>query len=199
MCNSADQTTAAKRQLLALKAVCSNTDILPEYLDTPVADLLTMHDLDGVAELDASTSMVIVTCMDARLVLKIPKEGAFVIRTAGAAPQPALSNIAFAVAAAGVRTICIIGHTDCAMARTDVARQPFLQHMIEAEGWSDNASEAMFSDLQQIFAIHDPVVATSERAQWLRQQFPTCLVAPLLYQVEDHMLTQITTNDRAAT
>ena len=140
--------------------------------------------------------MVIVTCMDARLQLRVPERSSFVIRTAGAAPEPALSNIAFAVAA-GVQTLCVIGHTDCAMAAAQSAQQPFVQHLVEKEGWPNERSEALFENLQQNFAINDPVVATFERALWLAEQFPSCLVAPLLYRVEDHTLEQIVTTDSA--
>lgn len=192
MRGSSDQTNGADRRLLELKTVRTDADVLPEYRGTPVVGLLIAHNHGESAEPGGSASMVIITCMDFRLLLRIPEEGAFVIRTAGAAPEPALSNIAFAVAVAGLRTICIIGHTDCAMARIGVAAESFIAHMIETEGWPADRSRQMFESLQRIFAIDDPVAATWQRAAWLRQQFPSCLVAPLLYRVEDHALLQIT-------
>ena len=66
-------------------------------------------------------------CMDSRKSLRIPNDFAFVLRTAGANMRDNEFRISYAIAVGGVRTIVLIAHTDCGMAKLDQSHDRFVQ------------------------------------------------------------------------
>lgn len=176
---------------LALVPVETDRDILPRYRKCPIGDLLALQNL-GRPVPDASVpDLVIVTCMDHRVILDLPTFFAFCLRTAGATPMPVISNIAFAVGTAGARNICVVGHTDCAMGKVDVTGEAMVEHLVDHDGWTPDDARAQLGLLHEVFRIDDPVQAAWTHARHLAERFPSCVVAPLLYRVEDGKLVQI--------
>ena len=92
-------------------------DILPEYRGTPVGLLLEYHNLGRAVGSAEAPQVLIGMCMDSRKSLRIPNDFAFVLRTAGANMRDNEFRISYAIAVGGVRTIVLIAHTDCGMAR----------------------------------------------------------------------------------
>src|ERR1700716_1402426 len=93
------------------------TDILPEYQGTPAGQLLEYHNLDPALGSGPGRQLLIGMCMDSRKSLRIPPDFAYVLRTAGANMRDNEFRISFAIAVGGVRTLVLIAHTDCGMAR----------------------------------------------------------------------------------
>lgn len=174
-----------------LQSVRSADDILETYRGTRIGDLLAAHNLGTDASVTDPADVVIVTCMDYRIDLRLPDRFAFQLRTAGATPEPVLANLAFAVSVAGVRTIAVIGHTDCAMCRAESGMEAMATHLTTQEHWTPGAARDARHTITQTFEISDPVPATIAYARRLATLFPSCLVAPLLYQVEDDAVVQI--------
>ena len=167
------------------------TDILPEYQGTPAGLLLEYHNLDRALGSGPGRQLLIGMCMDSRKALRIPPDFAFVLRTAGANMRDNEFRISFAVAIGGVRTIVLIAHTDCGMARVAHRHDEFVHGLVEHAGWDRARAEKHFAESVPKFSIRDEVDFVMHEAQRLRGLYPKITVVPLLYRVEDDLLYQL--------
>ena len=170
-------------------------DILPEYRDTPVGRLLEYHNLGRAMGTTAAPELLIGMCMDSRKSLRIPNDFAFVLRTAGANMRDNEFRISYAIAVGGVRTIVLIAHTDCGMARLDARRDQFVQGLVNAAGWDEPRAVRHFEESAPKFGIRDEVEFVLREAERLRAIYPRISVAPLLYRVEDDLLYQLRSSE----
>ena len=166
-------------------------DILPEYRGTPVELLLEYHNLGRAIGSTPSPQLLIGMCMDSRKSLRIPNDFAFVLRTAGANMRDNEFRISYAIAVGGVRTIVLIAHTDCGMARLDQSRERFVNGLMEAAGWDEARAEKHFEDSAPKFGMRDEVDFVLKEAARLRAIYPRIAIVPLLYRVEDDLLYQL--------
>jgi carbonic anhydrase len=166
-------------------------DILPEYRDTPVGLLLEYHNLGRATGAAAVPQLLIGMCMDSRKSLHIPNDFAFVLRTAGANMRDNEFRISYAIAVGGVRTIVLIAHTDCGMARLAERRQQFIRGLVDAAGWDEARAVKHFEDCAPKFGIRDEVEFVVREAERLRAIYPRITIVPLLYRVEDDLLYQL--------
>jgi carbonic anhydrase len=166
-------------------------DILPEYRDTPVGLLLEYHNLGRAMDTATSPQLLIGMCMDSRKSLRIPNDFAFVLRTAGANMRDNEFRISYAIAVGGVRTIVLIAHTDCGMARLGERRDQFIHGLRDAAGWDEARAIRHFEDAAPKFGIRDEVEFVLREAERLRAIYPRITVVPLLYRVEDDLLYQL--------
>ncbi|MDQ2768186.1 MAG: carbonic anhydrase [Gemmatimonadota bacterium] len=166
-------------------------DILPEYRGTPVELLLEYHNLGRAIGTTPAPQLLIGMCMDSRKSLRIPNDFAFVLRTAGANMRDNEFRISYAISVGGVRTIVLIAHTDCGMAKLDVSRERFIQGLMEAAGWDEARAVKHFEDSAPKFGMRDEVDFVLKEAARLRSIYPRIDVVPLLYRVEDDLLYQL--------
>ena len=166
-------------------------DILPEYRGTPVELLLEYHNLGRAIGSTPAPQLLIGMCMDSRKSLRIPNDFAFVLRTAGANMRDNEFRISYAIAVGGVRTIVLIAHTDCGMARLDASRERFVQGLMDAAGWEEARAVKHFEDSAPKFGMRDEVDFVLKEAARLRAIYPRIDVVPLLYRVEDDLLYQL--------
>ena len=174
-----------------ITAVNYREDILPEYRDTPVGRLLEYHNLGRAIGTTTPPELLIGMCMDSRKSLRIPNDFAFVLRTAGANMRDNEFRISYAIAVGGVRTIVLIAHTDCGMARLDERRDQFIRGLVNAAGWDEPRAVRHFEESAPKFGIRDEVDFVLREAERLRAIYPRITVAPLLYRVEDDLLYQL--------
>jgi carbonic anhydrase len=166
-------------------------DILPEYRGTPVEALLEYHNLGRAIGTAPAPQMLIGMCMDSRKSLRIPNDFAFVLRTAGANMRDNEFRISYAISVGGVRTIVLIAHTDCGMAKLDQSREQFIQGLMDAAGWDESRAVKHFEDSAPKFGMRDEVDFVLKEAARLRAIYPRIEIAPLLYRVEDDLLYQL--------
>ena len=166
-------------------------DILPEYRGTPVGLLLEYHNLGRAMGTAPAPQLLIGMCMDSRKSLRIPNDFAFVLRTAGANMRDNEFRISYAIAVGGVRTIVLIAHTDCGMARLGERREQFIQGLMDAAGWDEQRAVKHFEDSAPKFGIRDEVDFVLREARRLREIYPRIDIVPLLYRVEDDLLYQL--------
>jgi carbonic anhydrase len=166
-------------------------DILPEYRGTPVGLLLEYHNLGRAIGSVAAPQLLIGMCMDSRKSLRIPNDFAFVLRTAGANMRDNEFRISYAIAVGGVRTIVLIAHTDCGMARLGERRNQFIHGLMDAAGWDEARATKHFEDSAPKFGIRDEVDFVLHEAERLRGIYPRIAIVPLLYRVEDDLLYQL--------
>jgi carbonic anhydrase len=166
-------------------------DILPAYRNTPVGLLLEYHNLGRARGVVTAPQLLIGMCMDSRKALRIPNDFAFVLRTAGANMRDNEFRISYAIAVGGVHTIVLIAHTDCGMAQLEARHEQFVNGMVKNAGWDRARAENHFADSAPKFGIRDEVEFVLREADRLRAIYPSILVAPLLYRVEDDLLYQL--------
>jgi carbonic anhydrase len=166
-------------------------DILPEYRGTPVELLLEYHNLGRAIGTTPAPQMLIGMCMDSRKSLRIPNDFAFVLRTAGANMRDNEFRISYAISVGGVRTIVLIAHTDCGMAKLDANRERFIQGLRDAAGWDEARAVKHFEVSAPKFGIRDEVDFVLKEAARLRSIYPRIRIVPLLYRVEDDLLYQL--------
>ena len=170
-------------------------DVFDEYRGTPVADLLVYHNLgDSVAEHDGP-QLVVATCIDARVRLRIPVNFAFVSRSPGADLRELEFAVSFAVGFGGARAVCLIGHSDCSMTGLGRRRDAFVRGLVERAGWKGARARQQFDEHVSRYEIADPAVSVIARARALGQRYPKLVVAPLIYSVEDGRLYQVDGGD----
>jgi carbonic anhydrase len=167
------------------------SDILPEYRGTPAGLLLEYHNLGRAMGSVTVPQLLIGMCMDSRKSLRIPNDFAFVLRTAGANMRDNEFRLSYAIAVGGVRTIVLIAHTDCGMARLAQRRDQFIHGLMEAAGWDESRATKHFEDSAPKFGIRDEVEFVLREAERLRAIYPRITVVPLLYRVEDDLLYQL--------
>ncbi len=177
--------------MVQIVPVNSRDDILPEYRDTPVGRLLEYHNLGRSDGAVPAPQLLIGMCMDSRKSLRIPNDFAFVLRTAGANMRDNEFRISYAIAVGGIRTIVLMAHTDCGMARLDQRREQFIRGLTEAAGWDHDRAVRHFEVSAPKFGFHDEVEFVMKEAARLRKIYPRITVVPLLYRVEDDMLCQL--------
>lgn len=174
-----------------LVPVGSRCDVLEEYRETPIADLLAFHNLGVPYRHYTRAQLLVGMCMDHRLRLRVPLNFAYVLRTGGANFRGLEFQISFAIAVGGVRAVCLIGHDECGMAGLALRRESFVEGLMENAGWGRAAAENHFDALADRFEITDAAKFVLSEAERLRRQYPAVLVAPLLCSLGDGALSQI--------
>lgn len=169
-------------------SISSKKDIPIWLQNSPIAQLLMMHNLEIPQQITNSPEMLIVTCMDYRINLKIPDNFAFIIRTAGAHITNQTFPIAFALSTNTVKAIALIGHTDCKMVNITSRKKSFIDGITTALGWNKQKAEQLFNANAPHFAIEDEVMFIKQQTDHLRTIFTNTLIVPLLYNNNDHKL-----------
>jgi len=129
--------------------------------------------------------------MDHRIHLQFPKNFAYVLRLAGANFRHREFDLARVLAFAGIRHVCVVGHTDCAMESLKERREDFTSGLRKIAGWSESRAELQFDLCAPRLAISNGVDFTLFEAAWLERRFPGILAAPLIYDLKDGALYQI--------
>jgi len=174
-----------------LAPILKEADILPAWVDTPIADLLRYQNLGAPYREYRQAQLLIGMCMDNRKMLKVPENFAYIFRTAGANLRRQEFNVSFAVAVGGVQAICLIGHSDCGMTGLESKRKTFVDGLVANGGWEAGEASAHFDRHTPDYEIGDPMEFVRLEAIRLRKRYPRVLVAPLFYTVEDGLLHQV--------
>ncbi|MEO8223178.1 MAG: carbonic anhydrase [Gammaproteobacteria bacterium] len=180
---------------IALTAVRAETDILPAYRGTPVAELLGFQNLGKVGGVPGHTyphpAILIATCLEQATPLRTPEGFAISVHTAGASLKRDPFKVSWAIGVAGVSAIAIVGHDDCRLVELRSHREQFVVQMIEAAGWERPAAEQHFDHWSDLFEVDNPAAFVAAEAARLQSRYPRILVAPLLYQSATGQLQQV--------
>lgn len=166
----------------------SPADILPQYHNTPIGDLLEYHNLGREFETYASAQLLVGMCMDNRKHLHIPDNFAFIIRSGGANLRYSEFKVSYAIAVGGVRHIALIGHNHCGMVGLHERKEQFIQGLIDSAGWSRQQAEDHFNQFSPLFEIGNEIEFVTSEAIRLRQRYPKIMIAPMLYKVEENKI-----------
>ena len=163
-------------------------DVPERYGGTPVGRLLAYHNLGAPPDAYDRAELLVGTCMDHRVRLRMPERFAYVLRTGGGNLRGHDFEVSFAVSVGGVDAVALIGHSDCGMARVTEAGEAFVEGLEAGAGWDAEEAAAHFRGQAPGREIGDPVAFTLSEAERLRRTYPEVLVAPLHYRVDDGRL-----------
>ena len=175
-----------------LIAIATATDIPEPYRETAIGRLLEFHNLGRASETYTQAQILIGMCMDHRKHLHIPDNFAFIIRAGGANLRYSEFKVSYAIAVGGVSAIALIGHTQCGMVNLMARRERFVDGLVERAGWELARAEEHFYHFAPMFEVGNEIDFVLSEAKRLRLRYPRCLVAPLLYRVEDNRLYGLT-------
>ena len=183
-----------KTETMQLAGVTAKEDILPAYHGTSIKTLLCYHNLGMPHKEYTSAQLLIGMCMDNRNQLNIPRNFSFIIRTAGANLRYSEFQVSFALSLGNVKTIAIIGHTQCGMVNVMAKQNEFVSGLVRNAGWQPQQAEQHFLQLAPSHEIGNEIHFVLSESRRLRLRYPEVLVAPMLYKVEDSKLYQIVEN-----
>ncbi len=172
-----------------IRPVEKASDIPASLRGTPVAELLEYQNLGrDIGEPAEAPRLLIGMCMDSRKHLRIPDNFAFILRAGGANLRPSEFKVSYAIAVGGVRSIAIIGHTNCGMVNLMSRSTQFIEGMQKNAGWDKQQAEDHFFHFAPLFEIGSAVDFTISETKRLRLRYPAVQVAPMIYKVEDNRL-----------
>lgn len=173
------------------RPVQAHDDILPRYRGTAIADLLAYHNLGASLREYARPELLIGTCMDYRISLRMPPDFAYLVRVGGANLRGLDFHLSVAVAFGGVRAICLIGHDECAMVGVAERQDAFVRGLIENGGWRRRDARNHFLAHAPHLEIGDAPGFVRSEAVRLSQRYPRMVIAPLYYTVAERLLYQV--------
>lgn len=171
-----------------LHPVSKPEDIFPEYRDTPISLLLEYHNLNRNLDAHTQAQLLIGMCMDNRKHLRLPDNFAYIIRAGGANLRYSEFKVSYAIAVGGVKSIALIGHTQCGMVNLASKKTAFIKGLVDNAGWESEAAEDHFNHYAPMFEIGSEVDFILSEVKLLRLRHPRIQVAPLLYRVQDNLL-----------
>lgn len=178
-----------------LVAINSREDIFPQYLDTPIGNLLEYHNLDKPLEPYVQAKLLIGMCMDSRKHLHIPDNFAFIIRAGGANLRYSEFKVSYAISVGDIRHIVIIGHNNCGMVNLISRKDLFINGLVEKAGWDKKYAEDHFMHFAPMYEIGNEQDFAVSEAKRLRLRYPKITVAPMLYNIEDNKISLIREED----
>ena len=166
----------------------TSDDILPEYRNTPIGQLLEYHNLNRPLDNYSSAELLVGMCMDNRKHLRIPDNFAYIIRTGGANLRYSEFKVSYAIAVGGVKSIALLGHNHCGMVNLMARRDQFIEGLVQNAGWDKEWATEHFMHFAPMFEIGHEVDFVLSEAKRLRLRYPKIQVAALLYRIEDNRL-----------
>lgn len=174
-----------------MKLIDSFDKIPSEYINTPIQKLLEFHNLNIPYDVYIQPKILIGTCMDYRINLRIPPNFGFIIRNGGASLKHNDFQVAFAMAVGGCEAIAVIGHTDCGMVNLHTKHNAFIEGMIGKLKFEPSEAEKFFNTKSSENEISNEIEFTRKQAQQLKYKYPDIPVIALIYEVKDGLLYHI--------
>jgi len=171
--------------------VSDQFDILSEYKNTPIGDLLCYHNLGKFMSPEEKAKILIGMCMDNRKHLRIPDNFAFIIRTGGANLRYSEFKVSYAISVGGVKHIALIAHNHCGMVNLNSNKKLFIEGLVENGGWNQQEALKHFEQYSSKFEIVNELDFVVSEAKRMRKRYPKITIAPLMYILEDNKLYQI--------
>jgi carbonic anhydrase len=181
-------TAQEKSYMKRLLPVTKKEDILPEYRNTPIGDLLEYHNLERPFGEYQNAQLLVGMCMDNRKHLHMPDNFSFIIRTGGANLRYSEFKVSFAISVGGVKHIALIGHSHCGMVNLIARKDQFIKGLVDIAGWDRDQAEDHFLHFAPMYEIGSEIDFILSETNRLRLRYPKILIAPMLYLVEDNRL-----------
>ncbi len=162
--------------------------IPPKYLHTPVQKLLEFHNMGVYHDVYQKPQITIGTCMDYRVVFRIPDKFAYIIRNGGSHLEHSDFHLAYSIAVGHIKAIAVIGHTDCGMLNLEDQKHKFIEGLSHSLHWTEQKTTGFFDNYYLENEIYDEVQFTLKQVATLREKVPNLVIAPFVFDVKDGFL-----------
>lgn len=154
---------------------------LPErWQGTPIEDFIAAHNFEKPIKSSSEPKLLIVSCIEFRFMPQIPRNFAYMIRTAGGRISH-IPGSEFALAyilANGVRHIATVGHNDCGMTKVHAFKGKLVEALIE-QGWEKEHAHDFIEENAERYAMTDEIDSLEFEFIRLRSLFKKVEIAPL--------------------
>ncbi len=171
-----------------LVTITKESDIFPEYQNTPISLLLEYHNLNRSFDNYTVAQLLVGMCMDNRNQLRIPNNFSYILRTGGGNLRYSEFKVSYAVAVGKVKNIALIGHSNCAMVNLHSRKDIFIDGLVDNAGWDRTWATEHFMHFSPMFEIGNEIDFLLSEAKRLRLRYPKISIAPMYYRVEDNLL-----------
>lgn len=171
--------------------VRSEADILPEWRETPVGELLRIHNLGTPASRVEGPRLLIARCLEHHASLRLPADFAVTVFSGAASLKRMPFKASWAVGVAGVRAIALVAHGPCGMTGLTTRREEFVQRLVEVGGWARSAAEQHFDHWSDLFEVEDAADFVLAEARRLAARYPRLPVAALYHDEPSDELRQL--------
>ena len=176
-----------------LTNINSEKEIPSKYQNSPISKLLEYHNLQKPLNSCKNPELIIGTCIDNRIQLRIPRKFAFVVRAGGANMKYNEFKISYAIALGNIQHMALIGHNQCGMSNLIQRKDQFIQGLVKNAGWSVQQAEKQFNTESPESEIGNEVDFILQETKRLQTLYPKIMIAPMMYLVEKNMLYLVRT------
>lgn len=165
-----------------LKRMEREADVPQRWHNTPVNALIAAQNFNHPVTPVGTPQILIATCIDFRLMPKVPPAYAYVIRVA----TGRLIGLEFALTygiAEGVKHVALIGHDDCGMTKIS-QHGPLMIDVLVDQGWDRERAEEYVASQAGRHEIEDEVEALKKEFFRLKRLFKKVEFAPLFASVD---------------
>jgi carbonic anhydrase len=155
----------------------------PQWRDTPIGAFLGYQVLGQPHVRHEAPSLLVGTCMDGRIGLHLPRNFAYILRTAGANLAAVEGNLAYVLGAADVKHVALMGHTGCRASRIETRRDQIVDGLVK-DGWDRERAAKHVDDHVLQAGIDDPISFTIREAARIRSIYTRIAVVPMLYDTD---------------
>lgn len=171
-----------------LKAISIESEIPENLLLTPIERLFAYHNLSKPYDIYTKAELLIVTCVDSRIQINIPKNFAYIARTPAARIKELEFAISFVISFAGIQHVALIGHTDCKMVNLSSRKEEVVQGLIHNVFWNKEDAEKHFNLEVNKFEISNEIDFVISQTNLLKTKYQGINFVPMIYNIEDDKL-----------
>lgn len=175
-------------QIIKIK---NEKQIPDNYIGTPISELISYQNLGSEFKVYSSAEILVGMCMDNRKQLRIPENFAYIIRTGGANLRYSEFKVSYAIAIGNIKHVALIAHDNCGMVNLVSKRERFVEGLCKNAGWNKERAEEHFMNYAPMFEIDNELDFIVKESRRLAEKYPGVMVVPLLYTIEDNMLSVI--------
>ena len=169
-------------------SITKQEDIPQKYINTPIEELLLYHNFKMPFKEYNHAKLLIGMCMDYRKELTIPRNFAYIIRSAGANLKHLEFNVSYAIAIGGIKYILLLSHNNCGMVDLMSKKEKFIDGLITNANWSRENAEEHFMNCVSMFEIKNEEQFVLDETEEFKKKYDGITVVPAHYQIEDNMI-----------
>lgn len=172
------------------------SDIPAIFRHSPIEDLIAYQNIGKSFKHHSNPELLIVTCIDTRIQLKLPPNFAHVIRIGGAQAKSVEFQITYMIAIRNITAVAFVSHDDCAMVDLISKRKNFVDSLVKGNSWTAHTAEAYFDSHQPTHDVGHPLEMVCSQASVVAEKFPKVVVAALFYTVTNNNISIISYRKR---
>lgn len=154
---------------------------------TPVEQFILSQNFGTpISHFDAKPQLLIVTCIEFRYALPIPRMYAYVIRRAGGRVVGSEFSLSYCLAR-GINHAVLVAHNDCGMTEVE-RRAPEMVEALVQQGWNRERAAEFVERHSWRYRFKDELDSLEREYRRLRKLFKRLTIAPLFLSLAESRL-----------